>query len=414
MVLLHQLMVRGVRSVGSSEEETQVVKFLDPLTIISGPNGSGKTTLIESLNYVTTGALPSGKLASFVHSLEASQKPRVDGMVKLQFSDCKGRMCVATKRVNATLSKVGKLQCKSDEFNIQITANDGQVSSLSSKVADFQKEVVNLLGVPAAILDNVIFCHQEESDWPLSEPKELKVKFDRIFQLSRFVKALEVMKKMKKDYEGQLKTIMEKQTCREMVLKSKAKYLHQRESCENLRRESKERICSLDITLKSCAEMVAKTNEQLIKLEDLERKGDIKRAELRMLRDQLLCITVAPYPGSENDLRQEINEIDSSIEFRELESKRNHLRRKIDDISKDLIVMKKEKEEMECEMRKLMSVEMVRKDLQNEMDELIRNLVSAYGFCGPQYDNELRNRISAEEKDMENLKVSPSSLDALN
>ncbi|PIO53539.1 hypothetical protein TELCIR_25121, partial [Teladorsagia circumcincta] len=62
-------------------------------------------TLIEALNYITTGALPSGKLASFVHSVEACLKPRVDGLVKLQFMDCKGRMCVATKRVNATLSK---------------------------------------------------------------------------------------------------------------------------------------------------------------------------------------------------------------------------------------------------------------------------------------------------------------------
>ncbi|KAJ1373851.1 hypothetical protein KIN20_036384 [Parelaphostrongylus tenuis] len=204
MVLLHQLMVRGVRSVGCSEEETQVIRFLDPLTIISGPNGSGKTSLIEALNFITTGALPSGKLASFVHSfrvkdreikfpvfprlidtavfvlntilngalgIAVSRKARVDGMIKLQFTDCKGRLCVATKRVNATMSKVGKLQCKSDEFNIQITTSDGQVRSLSSKVADFQKEIINLIGVPAAILDNVIFCHQEESDWPLSEPK---------------------------------------------------------------------------------------------------------------------------------------------------------------------------------------------------------------------------------------------------
>ncbi|KAJ1355163.1 hypothetical protein KIN20_012470 [Parelaphostrongylus tenuis] len=267
MVLLHQLMVRGVRSVGCSEEETQVIRFLDPLTIISGPNGSGKTSLIEALNFITTGALPSGKLASFVHSLEVSRKARVDGMIKLQFTDCKGRLCVATKRVNATMSKVGKLQCKSDEFNIQITTSDGQVRSLSSKVADFQKEIINLIGVPAAILDNVIFCHQEESDWPLSEPKELKLRFDRIFQLTRFVKALEIMKKMKKDCEGQLATILEKQSCKEMILKSKAKYLRQRESCESLRRDSKEKIRSLELTLKSCAETIANSNEYISKLE---------------------------------------------------------------------------------------------------------------------------------------------------
>ena len=30
------------------------------------------------------------------------------------------------------------------------------------------------LGVSKAILENVIFCHQEESNWPLSEPAALK------------------------------------------------------------------------------------------------------------------------------------------------------------------------------------------------------------------------------------------------
>jgi DNA repair protein RAD50 len=44
-----------------------------------------------------------------------------------------------------------------------------------------------LLGVPHAILDNVIFCHQEESNWPLSEPAKLKAKFDEIFEATKCV-----------------------------------------------------------------------------------------------------------------------------------------------------------------------------------------------------------------------------------
>ncbi|KAK6024456.1 hypothetical protein OSTOST_09729 [Ostertagia ostertagi] len=88
---------------------------------------------------MTVIALP-GYSGRRINAEGACLKPRVDGLVKLQFTDCKGRLCVATKRVNATLSKQGKLQCKSDEFNIQMTLKDGQVHSLSSKVADFQKE----------------------------------------------------------------------------------------------------------------------------------------------------------------------------------------------------------------------------------------------------------------------------------
>jgi DNA repair protein RAD50 len=47
------------------------------------------------------------------------------------------------------------------------------------------EEVPLLLGVSRAILENVIFCHQEESNWPLSEPSALKKKFDDIFEATK-------------------------------------------------------------------------------------------------------------------------------------------------------------------------------------------------------------------------------------
>lgn len=36
------------------------------------------------------------------------------------------------------------------------------------------EEVPRQLGVSKAILENVIFCHQEDSNWPLAEPAALK------------------------------------------------------------------------------------------------------------------------------------------------------------------------------------------------------------------------------------------------
>ncbi|KAI9100626.1 hypothetical protein DFS34DRAFT_592510 [Phlyctochytrium arcticum] len=55
------------------------------------------------------------------------------------------------------------------------------------------------LGVPKAILDNVIFCHQEESFWPLSEPSTLKKKFDEIFASTKYTKALDSIKSFRKE-----------------------------------------------------------------------------------------------------------------------------------------------------------------------------------------------------------------------
>ena len=55
------------------------------------------------------------------------------------------------------------------------------------------------LGVSAAILEYVIFCHQEESAWPLSEPSILKKRFDEIFEALKYTNALEQIKSVRKD-----------------------------------------------------------------------------------------------------------------------------------------------------------------------------------------------------------------------
>lgn len=90
-------------------------------------------------------------------------RPRVDGMVKLQFLDYKKRPCVITRRMSASM-KNDKLKCEAEESTIEINI-DGTNRRISSKTADVKKEMLNLLGIPAAILNNVIFCHQEDSCW---------------------------------------------------------------------------------------------------------------------------------------------------------------------------------------------------------------------------------------------------------
>ncbi|VDO34291.1 unnamed protein product [Haemonchus placei] len=240
---------------------------------------------------------------------------------------------------------------------------------------------------------------------PLSEPKELKLRFDRIFRLTRFVKAIEIMKKMKKDYESQLATLVEKQSCKEMVVKSKIKYVHQRDSCNSLRKQSKESIRSLDTKIKLCTEVIETSSQKLLEIEELEKNAEIKKAELRMLNEQLSTIKVAPYPGTEKELRAEIQEIDSSTEFQELESRRDRMQSNIDSISSDIVRMKKEKEEAENEMRDAASMKMMENDIQNDLHNLERHLVASLGFSGPDYAGELREKISLEENELQSLRL---------
>ena len=40
-----------------------------------------------------------------------------------------------------------------------------------------------------AVLENVIFVHQEDSNWPLADGQTLKKKFDDIFNATKYTKA---------------------------------------------------------------------------------------------------------------------------------------------------------------------------------------------------------------------------------
>ena len=63
--------------------------------------------------------------------------------------------------------------------------------------------IPEFLSVSKAVLDNVIFTHQEESNWPLGDNKELKSRFDQIFESTRYTKALEDLQKQKKEKKAE-------------------------------------------------------------------------------------------------------------------------------------------------------------------------------------------------------------------
>lgn len=62
---------------------------------------------------------------------------------------------------------------------------NGERVSLPAKCAEVDQEMISALGVSKPVLNHVIFCHQEESNWPLSEGKALKDKFDSIFAATK-------------------------------------------------------------------------------------------------------------------------------------------------------------------------------------------------------------------------------------
>lgn len=127
------------------------------------------------------------------------------GQVKLAFTNTNGAQMICTRSMQYTLKKIGGT-FKSLEGQLMVMDN-GVRQTISTRCADLDAQMPLYLGVSRAVLDNVIFCHQEESLWPLSEPSALKKKFDEIFESQKFTRVLENIKALRKEYTGKIKVL---------------------------------------------------------------------------------------------------------------------------------------------------------------------------------------------------------------
>ncbi|KAJ8127464.1 hypothetical protein O1611_g6172 [Lasiodiplodia mahajangana] len=195
MSKIDKLSITGVRSF--SHLERQNIAFFTPLTLIVGYNGSGKTTIIECLKYATTGELPpNSKGGAFIHDPKLCGQPEVLAQVKLRYNVPPNTSYVATRSLMLSVKKTARSQ-KTLEGTLHSNCN-GEKVSVSSKEANLNKLISDTLGVSPAVLDAVIFCHQEESLWPMSEPAALKKRFDEIFEAMKYTKAIENLKVVRK------------------------------------------------------------------------------------------------------------------------------------------------------------------------------------------------------------------------
>ena len=112
---------------------------------------------------------------------------------------------VITRNLQLTVKKNTRQQ-KTRECSL-VVSKAGERSALSSRVAELDQIMPQNLGVSKAILDSVIFCHQDESLWPLSEPSALKKKFDEIFEALKYTKAIDNIKTLRKTQNDALKVL---------------------------------------------------------------------------------------------------------------------------------------------------------------------------------------------------------------
>ena len=105
------------------------------------------------------------------------------------------------------IQKKSTMQFKALDGVLRSTNKEGEKSSLSHKCSELDRQIPSLIGVSKPILEHVVFCHQEDSSWPLQEGAVLKKRFDEIFDSTRYAKALEALRKSKVEYTGKQKDI---------------------------------------------------------------------------------------------------------------------------------------------------------------------------------------------------------------
>ncbi|KAI5081778.1 hypothetical protein GOP47_0001521 [Adiantum capillus-veneris] len=289
MSTVDKMLIKGIRSF--SPDNTHVITFYKPLTLIVGPNGAGKTTIIESLKHACTGELPPNARSgqSFVHDPKVAGETEVKGQIKLRFKTAAAKDVVCIRSFQLT-QKGTKLEYKAIESVLQtIDPLSGEKVCLSYRCADMDREVPALMGVSKAILENVIFVHQDEANWPLADGATLKKKFDDIFSATKYTKALEVIKKLHKEQAQEIKMqklkLENAQTLRDAAYKLQESIDHDSESSDKLKSQSQKldrEIAEVQLRINH----LDKTIRDLRRLHEEVRVLDTKRSTLFKHQEQ--------------------------------------------------------------------------------------------------------------------------------
>lgn len=302
MSKIDKLSILGIRSFDNTRSET--IQFFSPLTLIVGSNGSGKTTIIECLKYATTGDHPPGtKGGAFIHDPKLCGEREVLAQVKLSFKSTSGASMVATRSLQLTVKKAARAM-KTLEGQL-LMRKDGERIAVSTRVAELDQLMPQYLGVSKAILDNVVFCHQDESLWPMSEPAHLKKKFDEIFEAQKYTKAIDnikILRKKQNEELGKLRIIEEQEkTNKDRAEKAERRSRDLSAEIETMREDWNK----LDEQLKVAARKAEEAWERASQFDRIIVKLDGKRTEARVKEESI--------KDAKHDL-EEMSESDNALQ----------------------------------------------------------------------------------------------------
>ena len=234
--------------------------------------------------------------------------------MKLSFRSTIGESYVVTRNIQLLVQRNNKRTQKTLEGSL-LLRNNGERTVISTRVAELDKLVSEKLGVPPAILDAVIFCHQDDSLWPMSEPAALKKRFDEIFEAQKYTKVIENIRLLKKKKGDELKILKEREV-QDKANKERAEkvdrlmaqltreILEAREKCNELSKQMEEESAKIKDKYEQANSFLKIMNDLQTKTEKLEYKKDAI-VELRSRIEEL--------PDPDEVLRNTLDEYEQTI-----------------------------------------------------------------------------------------------------
>nr|XP_003704846.1 PREDICTED: DNA repair protein RAD50 [Megachile rotundata] len=345
MSRIRRLSIRGIRNFGDENEES-TIKFSRPLTLILGPNGTGKTTIIEALKFATCGEFPPGSDRGkyFIHDPALTTTSSVRGVVKAEIADAAGNIYTICRTIEYSKANSAMRFKTLDSALSRISKVTKEVVSITNRCTNVDTEITLAMGVSKPILDYVIFCHQEDLNWPFVEGKKLKEKFDEIFDSARYNKALENIMKQIKDLRQRILILKEqKQNCLYIVSELEDKETKLEDHKKRLE-TIKQKIEEINEDLEPVTQKIAEIEKLDSDYKDLMSEEKRKKTEYMMSKEQVEKLKeniTEIFEGTLKELEEQLKSYDGNLikkvdEIKELETQLKDIVKEESKISKML------------------------------------------------------------------------------
>jgi DNA repair protein RAD50 len=128
--------------------------------------------------------------------LQIYGQSEVKASIKLEMLSGGGDLHMVQRTFSLTQLSTRKVFKSLDGVMGTVDPKTGDHVYLSHTCAEMNVMVPFNTGISRAILEHVVFVHQEDSLWPLAESQLVKTRFDEIFAVTKYTAAVKHMREI--------------------------------------------------------------------------------------------------------------------------------------------------------------------------------------------------------------------------